>query len=423
MEKLLIITYYWPPSGGPGVQRWLKFSGYLKRKGFDPIILTVDPSQATYPVADTTLQDKIPADLKVFHTPTREPYSLYKRLTGRTQVPYSGFTNESGTGFLATLSRFIRGNIFVPDARRGWNSFAIRKARQLIQEHDIRVVITTSPPHSTQLVGLRLKKEFPSLHWIADLRDPWTDIFYYNKMLHLPFIKALDAKLEKKVLRFAGIVITVGENIRQKLIKKVGGGYSEKFFVIHNGYDPEDFANLPGKTSIPGSPVKIVYTGTISDEYDMTGFINALEIYCNTTEFSLHFIGNISHKWRTLLDNSFPGQVNIYPHMNHRDAIIQMYSADVLLLVIPRIEQNEGIVTGKLFEYMATHNPVLGIGPVDGDAAAILEETGAGMMFRYDDIHGILEFLSKGKDEVRPGEESIEAFSRERLTEKLIRLF
>ena len=269
MKKVLIVTYYWPPSGGPGVQRWLKFVKYLPELGYEPIVITVDPAKATYPITDESLLSEVPQELKIIRTATREPYGIYKTLSGRKKVPYSGFTNEPSTGFFSKVSRFIRGNLFVPDARIGWNSFVIEKAAEIIKKNKIEVIITTSPPHSTQLAGLELKKMFPGIRWIADLRDPWTDIFYYKKMLHLPYIKKKDQEFEKSVLSNADAVITVSDFISRIFSEKPGADCQGKVHVITNGFDPVDFL----KTDVKPDPefFTLAYVGTISDEYILSG--------------------------------------------------------------------------------------------------------------------------------------------------------
>ncbi len=429
MKKLLIITYYWPPSGGPGVQRWLKFSTYLAQMGYKPFVVTVNPDEATYPVADQTLTNQVSEKVKVFHTSTREPYSLYKKISRRKQVPYSGFTNEQKSSFFSTLSRFIRGNLFVPDARVGWNRFALRKARQLITEQDIRIVITTSPPHSTQLVGLQLKKEFPQINWIADLRDPWTDIFYYRKMLHLPFVKSRDLALEKSVLQSADSVVTVSDYIKQKLAGKISGQPSSKFHVITNGFDPDDFKDLhPEATKPHQTAFTIGYIGTLADDYDLSGFISAVNQWHKQSQqpFLVKFTGSLSGKWEKQFTLSLGQNIDIHGHTTHQEALSHMQEADLLLLVIPDIEQNRGIVTGKIFEYMASGKQILGVGPTDGDAARILEQTGSGKMFHYHDTEGIAGFISQVADPTHPWQahrEAISEFSRKTITEKLIRLF
>jgi glycosyltransferase involved in cell wall biosynthesis len=425
MKKVLILTYYWPPSGGPGVQRWLKFVKYLPDLGYEPIIVTVDPGKATYPVTDESLLSEVPADLQVIRTATREPYGLYKKFSGRKQVPYSGFTNESSSGFFSKVSRFIRGNLFVPDARIGWNSFAIEKAAEIIREHKIEVLITTSPPHSTQLAGLELKKMFPEIRWIADLRDPWTDIFYYNKMLHLPHIRKKDQKLEKSVLRNADAVVTVSDFISRIFSEKPGADCKDKVHVITNGYDPEDFL----KPSVKPDPAyfTIAYVGTISDEYFLSGFINAFEKVVDKpgSKARIMFTGNISNRWKEPLENKFGNSVYFSGHVDHHEAVKRMQMADMLLLVIPDIAQNEGIITGKLFEYLAASRPILGIGPLTGDAAMVLEKTATGKMFSYNDHENISAFILQyalKEKEWLPDQDQINNFSRKVQTEKLVQV-
>lgn len=426
MKKLLIITYYWPPSGGPGVQRWLKFSSQLAQMGYELFVITVDPQKATYPVADTSLLKEVSDQVKVVHTATQEPYAVYKSLNRKKQVPYSGFTNEGPGGLINSLSRFLRGNLFIPDARRGWNRFALKQAAELIKKHDITTVITTSPPHSTQLVGFRLKKQFPHIRWIADLRDPWTDIFYYSKMLHLPFARNIDSRMEKQVLLTADHVVTVSSYVKQLFLQKVPEASHEKFSVITNGFDPVDF-NLPEK-AIAANLFTIAYVGTLADEYNLEGFVEGLKKIKLPSDKKLHlqFTGNISQRWKALLQQQFPDALSVLGHTDHKTAIGRMKQADLLLLVIPQIEQNQGIVTGKIFEYMATSNPILGIGPPGGDASDILSETATGQMFQYADAEGIASFIQQAIDHpsrFMPNHDAILQYSRRQLTEKLAELF
>jgi hypothetical protein len=175
MNKVLIVTYYWPPSGGAGVQRWLKFSKYLPEFGWEPIILTVDPEFAAYPVTDYSLSEGFPSSVKIFKTAATNYFRVYNK--DKTRIPTAGFANNKENTLKEKIMRFIRGNFFIPDPRRGWNSFAFRKACEIIETERIENIITTSPPHSTQLIGLNIKKKYPAINWIADLRDPWTDIY------------------------------------------------------------------------------------------------------------------------------------------------------------------------------------------------------------------------------------------------------
>ena len=181
MKKILIITYYWPPSGGAGVQRWVKFVKYMTTMGIEPFVLTVHPDYATYPQTDLTLEKDIPDNVQVFYTKSFELYSLYKKISSNKEVPYGGFSNTRKLDIKEKILRFIRGNFIIPDPRKGWNKYAIKKAKELIRLFQIDTVITTSPPHSTQLIGLQLKNQL-DIKWLADLRDPWTDIYYFRQM-------------------------------------------------------------------------------------------------------------------------------------------------------------------------------------------------------------------------------------------------
>ncbi len=423
MDKVLVLTYYWPPSGGPGVQRWLKFVKYLPELGYLPHVITVDPTLATYPVQDPSLVDEVSEKATVHTTETREPYKYYQRLLSKKEVPYSGFANEQKGGVLSAFSRFVRGNFFVPDARKGWNAFAIAKAEKLIAEIDPGVIITTSPPHSSQLAGLYLKKKYPHLKWIADMRDPWTDIYYYGKMYHLPFVKKKDRKLEQRVLENADAIITVSNDLKRVFQKKVTPGLYDRFHVIPNGYDPDDFVLHTDYQ--PSDDFTITYTGTLSPEYDISGFIKAMKIAEQQLgkKIQLKFVGAISDQWRRALQKVF--SVEIINHVSHKEAIRHMLQTHMLLLVIPAIENNKGIVTGKIFEYMAAERPVLGIGPVDGDAALMLEQTKSGMMFDYRDDHGmekyVLQFALDHKHWL-PDRAKVKSYSRRALTGKLLKI-
>jgi hypothetical protein len=228
--KILYITYYWPPAGGPGVQRAVKFAKFLPQFGITPVILTVDEKLGSYPLKDQSLLKDISPDLRISKTSTFEPLSLYSRLLKK-EVPYSGFANESNPSITQKISRFIRGNLFIPDARRGWNKYAIQEASRLIKEEGIQTILTSSPPHSTQLIGLHLKELF-GIPWIADLRDPWTDIYYYSLMLHTPFAKYLDKRYERKVLEKADAILVTNHDTKNLFAGKSPSVARGKIHVI-----------------------------------------------------------------------------------------------------------------------------------------------------------------------------------------------
>ena len=288
MRKILIITYYWPPSGGAGVQRWLKFAKYLPEFGWQPVIMTVDPECASYPQRDESLLSEVDPNCLVFTTKSFELYNFYKILSGKMEVPYGGFANDSKEGLLQKISKFLRGNFLLPDPRKGWNKYALKKAVELIRQFDIGTVVTTSPPHSTQLIGFKLKKML-NIKWIADLRDPWTDIYYYNQFMHTTLARIIDKRYERKVVENADVLITVSEDVKRIFAEKSDLPIAVKTVVIPNGFDEDDFRIK----EVPIETKKIItYTGTISEVYDVDCFLTALQNLDNNLKqkILIHFL-------------------------------------------------------------------------------------------------------------------------------------
>lgn len=380
MKKVLVITYYWPPSGGAGVQRWVKFIKYFKNQNIDPYIISVDPDFASYPVIDKSLINDIPENTNVYLTKTNEPYSIYKKINNN-QTPYAGFANEGRPNFLQKIARFVRGNFFIPDSRKGWNDFAYKKAVKVLEKENIDTVITTSPPHSTQLVGLKLKETL-NIKWIADLRDPWTDIYYYKSMLHTKWAKRKDLNYEKAVIEKSDKLVVVSDSIKQLLINKSNLIQESKIHVIPNGFDEEDFSV---SSTNKNNKFLLSYVGTITKDYPL----HSIKKSITNLNINLEFTGKADHPTKHLL-NEIAGFNN---HLKHKESINLLLASDMLLLVIPKIANNKGILTGKLFEYLGARKPILCIGPTDGDAAKIIQECKAGKTFDYSDENGIYEFI------------------------------
>jgi glycosyltransferase involved in cell wall biosynthesis len=417
MHKVLIVTYYWPPGSGAGVQRWLKFSKYLPSYGWEPVVLTVDPGYASYPAIDYTLENDIPEIVRVYKTKSSNYFRVYGK--DKSGIISSGFANSDNSGFRSKILRFIRGNFFIPDPRRGWNKFAFRKACELIENERISHIVTTSPPHSTQLIGLKLKKKYPSIKWLADLRDPWTDIYYYSMFYHTWPAKLYDSKLEKQVLSGADRIITVGRSLKKDFSVKAGKT-GDKIKIIPNGYDEDDFT-----LTMKVQPVHftISYVGTLSEAYPVEGLLKAITNLRKTgTVIKLLFAGSVSPGRKELiLSYMSPEDVQFINYVDHATAIKYMLSGSALLLIIPVHKSSRSIITGKLFEYIATGNPVICLGPPDGDAAEILSGAAAGNTFDYNDIIAITEFLgdlAAGKFSA-PRTENIKDYSRQSLTLEL----
>jgi len=421
MKKVLIITYYWPPSGGAGVQRWLKFAKYLPEFGWQPIILTVDPKYASYPQRDDSLLAEIDSNCMIFTTKSFELYNLYKFVSGKKEVPYGGFANESKEGIFQKVSKFLRGNFLLPDPRKGWNKYAYKKASELIREYHIETVVTTSPPHSTQLIGLKLKRNFP-IQWIADLRDPWTDIYYYNQFKHTALARKTDQNYERKVVENADLLITVSEDVKRIFAEKSKLPIAAKIAVIPNGFDEDDFKinNLPAETR-----KVITYSGTISEAYPLESLLQALCLLPDDLKSKLiiRFVGKVP---ASVVDQfrSAGIEIELTGYVDHPRSIEYLFRSDLLLLVIPKVKNNKGILTGKFFEYLASRKPVLAIGPTDGDLAKIIQETKCGQLFDYDDTAGMHRFiqdkLSNPNELSNP--ELANRYSRKELTQNLARI-
>lgn len=425
MKKVLIITYYWPPSGGAGVQRWVKFVKYLPALGIEPYVLTVHPDYATYPQTDPTLEKDIPQTVKIFHTKSFELYSLYKKVSSNKEVPYGGFANTKKVNLKEKMIRFIRGNFIIPDPRKGWNKYAIAKAKELIQTYQIDTVITTSPPHSTQLIGLKLKKEL-AIEWIADLRDPWTDIYYFKQLYPTKLATQLHKKLEKKVLKGADKIITVSEELKKLLAQKTDGIF-DKIEIISNGFDTDDFQKI--ENSPAPDFFYISYVGTISKEYNISGLIWAVSELPEKikTSLKIRFIGRVPSEIVEQFNHAgLESIIEITGYVAHSKAIEYLFSSDLLLLVIPEVKNNEGILTGKLFEYLASRRPIIFIGPQNGDAAKIIRETGSGLIFDYKNhkkmSEGIVHFFNQKQSTgiQHNTDSSYLNYSRENLTKKLV---
>ncbi|MBF9254995.1 glycosyltransferase family 4 protein [Pontibacter sp. 172403-2] len=381
---LLYISYYWPPSGGPGVQRGLKFVKYFPQSGIIPTILTVDEKQASYPLLDNTLLDEVPEGLEVYKTATSEPFEYYKKLSGKKEIPYSGFANqESEDSFLDKVFKFVRGNLFIPDARVGWNKHALKKAGELLKDGRYRAIITTSPPHSTQLIGLKLRKKY-NLKWIADLRDPWTNIHYYDQLYHTQLAKSVDEKYERQVLAEADAIIVTSEDTKRLFLNKPVSISADKIHVIPNGFDEDDFRypSVPPKDTF-----LITYAGTITENYNIDVFLKVMAHLLSVhseINYKLRFVGKVSEGIKQRIEKAgVLGITEFIPYVPHDQAIKYLMESTALLLAMADVPSVYANVPGKLFEYLASNKQIICLGPVHSDTDHIIDECGAGRLFHY----------------------------------------
>ena len=425
MKKVLIITYYWPPSGGAGVQRWMKFAKYLSKMNVETFVLTVDPKFATYPQIDESLLKEIPKSIKVYHAKSFELYSVYKKLSPNKEVPYGGFVNSKKVNFTEKVLRFVRGNFFLPDPRRGWNKFAIKMAKEIIRINNIETIITTSPPHSTQLIGLKLKKQL-DINWVSDFRDPWTDIFYYKQLYPTRIADLINKKLEKKVISNADKIITVSNDFKRLLFSKVNDS-EHKIEVIPNGFDSDDFNGI---TVDPNKELFFVsHIGTVAKNYDIEGLITAIQHLPGEikSKIRIRFIGKVAPEIIQLFNQAgLDTNIELIGYVTHSKAIQYMFSSDILLLLTPKELNNEGIVPGKFFEYLASNKPILALVAKHSDVAKIINETKSGVISDSSDFKEIESFLLsqfkvRNSSKKYDLDEARSKYSRENLTIDLIK--
>lgn len=379
-KKILIITYYWPPAGGPGVQRWLKFAKYLPDFGWKPIIYT--PENPSYPLLDETLMKDVPENIEMVRTKIWEPYQLAEKLNKSNKKFKAGqFDVGKNQSWKSKLSIWVRGNFFIPDARVFWVKPSVTFLEKYLKENKIDTIVTSGPPHSLHLIGLGLKNKMPDLKWVADFRDPWTEISYYK---HLKLTKSSDKKhrqLESAVFKNADITLatsyTDAENFR-----KAGANA----FCITNGFDESDSSKKAGenKNSQIEKAFTLSYIGVLEQLRNPENLWKALDELVKenaefAADFKLKFVGRIDDKILHSIENSsLKNHILNLGYLAHGKAVEEMQNSDMLLITNFPNEASKGIIPGKIFEYLASGKQILSFGPDKADVAKILEETQAG---------------------------------------------
>ena len=421
MKKVLIITYYWPPAGGPGVQRWVKFVKYLRDFGIEPIIYT--PENPTYPILDPHIAADIPEDLTLLKTKIFEPYALASLFSKeKTQKISAGIIPTKKPSLLDKLLLWIRGNLFIPDARVLWVRPSVKYLSEYLTEHPIDTIITTAPPHSLHLIGLRLKEKFPSLRWIADFRDPWTTIGYHSQLRLTKRSARKHLAMECTVLQTADTLIVTSPSTQREFQAKT----SRPIEVITNGYD-DDF---PTQTPSLSPYFLLSHIGSLLSERNPEPLWQVLsEMTKEQPDFRrdlrLCLAGKVSDEVLTSLQKwQLTDYLDLKGYISHTEAIALQRQSQLLLLLEINHPKTEGIIPGKLFEYMASQRPILALGYKQWDVKDIIAQTQTGITLSLTDTQAIREALTHyytlyKSQQLHTHPTSLEAYHRKNLTKRL----
>jgi glycosyltransferase involved in cell wall biosynthesis len=431
MRRVLMVLYYFPPSGGPGVQRGLKFVRYLPEFDWEPLVLTVRET-ADFPVRDETLVREIPAGLRVVRTPCPEFYGLYRALTGQRGVASLDVTSQSAAEMrpLRRLLRIARASLFIPDGRAGWHAHAVRAGMRLRDDPGFDAIVSSGPPFTSHLIGRTLARR-TRLPWIADYRDPWIEATFYPQ--RPAFARSIDRRLEAACVREATASVTVGDGMARGFLDRYPALDPARFSVIANGYDPADFEGVPREDD---GYFRLTHTGSLFLGRTPGALLTALEAlareepgFAQATRLS--FAGRVDADLITRVRGSILAGLTEWPgYLAHRESIALLRRSRVLLLLIGTDAQARTMVTGKVYEYLAAGVPILAIGPRDGDAAKLLARTGAGWVFEPHEGDAIREHLRtlyrrhQANEDfgLRPSAREIERYSRRELTRQLAQL-
>ena len=434
MKRVLIITYYWPPAGGSGVQRWVKFAKYLPSFGWQPVVYT--PSNPQMSSTDFSLEKEIPSEAEIIKTEIFEPYGIYGMLAGRNSgTDMKDFIEEEGSAAINTgkrslfkrLSLYIRANFFIPDPRVWWLRPSVRFLKKYLGEHPVDLIVTTGPPHSMHLIGRRLHRD-TGIPWIPDFRDPWMDMYF---MAYLPLTRRSREKhrlLEQSVLDEATAVLTVAPQVREEFSSRTGTPVA----MITNGFDEDDFS--AGADVVRDGFFNIVHTGIFSGKGNPSVFWTVLgEMAAEDPEFRdrmrLRLLGKAEPEiLEDIAAQGIAENVSYAGYCEHPVAVKEQLGASVLLLPMSDAPEFRFILKGKLFEYLAARRPVLCISRPDSATARIISEYRAGAVCGWDDRGGIRAFMDEmwnafkaGRDLAPDGD--IDKFSRRNLTKELAELF
>lgn len=421
-KKVLIITYYWPPVGGGGVQRWLKTTKYLPEYGWEPIIFT--PGNGASFVSDEKALSPIHKKMQVIKFPIWEPLNLYKKLTGKSKGQSVMVGMPSGEqGFMAKLSVWIRGNLFIPDAKMFWIRPASKFLIKFLKENPVAAIVSTGPPHTTHLIAKRVAK-YHNIAWLADFRDPWTNIDFYHKLKLSKSADRRHKRLENEVLHSADHVLTVSKSWAKDFLNNNGVEPE----LITNGFDPEDFIEVG--TLATDKVFSITHAGSLNDDRNAVMFWEVLselktELEGFAKDLQVNIIGVIDRSaLQDITRLDLNNEVNVLGTMSHDKTVAAMIRSNILYLPLNDVPNIDGVIPGKLYEYIGAKRPILCIGKKTGDCATIISETKSGVVIGFNEKallkSALVDFYKAYKaNELEVQSENYQQYSRKLLAEKI----
>lgn len=433
MKRVLIITYYWPPTGGSGVQRWVKFAKYLPSEGWEPVIYT--PENPEQLAVDHSLEAEIPEGTEVIKTRITEPYELYKKFLRRSghskEAVEVNPVNAQNKSFAQKAAMWVRGNLFRPDPRCLWINPSVRYLKEYLEDHPVDLIVSTGPPQSMHLIGRKLAQQ-TGLPWIADFRDPWTKIFYFK---HLSMTKATERwhqKMEKAVLDDADAVVAVSPLVQQEFQAMTRTPVE----LITNGYDECDFPEGRDKDAAGGEgrDFTITHTGLFAADGNPTVLWDVLSEKSRKDEdfrkaLKIKLIGKTDAQvLESIEEAGLKENLEDLGYQKHSVAVQAQRKASLLILPLRKEPEYKAVLPGKMFEYLASCRPVMGIGQPDGAMSMILDKTNTGAVYDWEDRISMKKYIDdcwkahlSGNLIIRDGDISV--FTRRNLTHQMVELF
>ena len=419
-KRVLIITYYWPPSAGSGVQRWLKFAKYLPEYGWEPVIFT--PENPDFELKDESLGKEINPQMEVLKFPIWEPYQLFRKLKKEKIGDTAKVLEKKQKSWADHLGIWARANLLVPDPRRFWIKPSAAFLLDLLQKGQFQAIITTGPPHSMHLIGLELKRK-TGIPWLADFRDPWSKWEFLDTLPMLSWIRKIHQKMELSILKEADTVTTISPTFQQEF----EAIHPRKIELLTNGFDPADLPADFWTNTVKSDSLEILYTGVIDAIRNPIPFLSSLKSVFeqSSKKVNMRFVGKVSEPVQAFIEADLwlKTHVKLEGYVSHEEVFAFYKKANLLLLILTDTKNAQGNIPGKIFEYMATGRPILALGDPKGDAAKILEKSQSGKVFSHLDLEGIKDFLENFENKaIESRSLFIEQYSRKALSKTLAQL-